>query len=255
MRSRTCVTGIAADVCTSASRLSCGGDRCRMTTYANARVRRYVLKKLLTRGNAAGRCAKTRNQKVVARHGRCSRGSHTIGLRDVASGGQGEGWMRKLRILLANDHATVRDGLKLIVDAQPDMTVVGQASDGRGAVEKALQTSPDVVVMDVSMPGVNGLKATEILRQQCPDVKVVALTRLSEAGYLRELLRVGALGYVLKQSSSASLLTAIRAVAAGGTYLDPAVAHEMVGARGTSMSRSTGNPAGALTARETEVAR
>ena len=164
--------------------------------------------------------------------------------------------MRKLRILLADDHATLRDGLKLIVDAQPDMTVVGQVSDGRGAVAKAHEVSPDIVVMDVSMPGMNGLKATEMLRQQCPEVKVVALTRLSEAGYLRELLRVGASGYVLKQSSSANLLTAIRAVAAGGTYLDPAVAHQMVGERGgVSLTRPSESAAGGLTPRETEVAR
>jgi DNA-binding NarL/FixJ family response regulator len=164
--------------------------------------------------------------------------------------------MRKLRILLAEDHATVRDGLKLIIDAQSDMTVVGEAADGRAAVAQTQLMTPDVVVMDVSMPGLNGLKATEMLHHECPAVKVVALTRHSEAGYLRELLRVGAAGYVLKQSSSASLLSAIRAAAGGGTYIDPAVARKIVGdSGGPTLNRPVGQAVGGLTPREGEVAR
>nr|MDQ3744207.1 response regulator transcription factor [Acidobacteriota bacterium] len=132
--------------------------------------------------------------------------------------------MSKLRILLAEDHETVREGLRLIVNAQSDMEVVGEAGDGRAAVARAQELLPDIVLMDVSMPQLNGLKATEKLKALCPQVKVLTLTRHTDYGYLQQLLRAGASGYVLKQSSAAELLHAIRAVAAGGKYLDPAVA-------------------------------
>lgn len=131
--------------------------------------------------------------------------------------------------MLAEDHWTVREGLKMIVGAQTDMEVVGEAADGRQAVTLAQQLLPDVVVMDVSMPQLNGLKATEKLKQLCPQVKVLTLTRHTDDGYLQQLLRAGASGYVLKQSAATELLHAIRAVAAGGTYLDPAVAGKVVG--------------------------
>ncbi|HEY0385404.1 MAG TPA: response regulator transcription factor [Pyrinomonadaceae bacterium] len=137
--------------------------------------------------------------------------------------------MSKLRILLADDHETVREGLKMIVNAQPDMEVVGEAGDGRAAVAHALELLPDIVLMDVSMPHLNGLKATEKIKKLCPQVKVLTLTRHMDDGYLQQLLRAGASGYVLKQSASAELLHAIRAVAAGGKYLDPAVAGKVMG--------------------------
>ena len=162
----------------------------------------------------------------------------------------------KLRILLAEDHETVREGLRLIVNAQPDMEVVGEAADGRAAVARAQALAPDVVVLDVSMPVLNGLKATEALQQSCPGVKVLTLTRHAEAGYLRELLRAGASGYVLKQSRSSELLRAIRAVAAGGNYLDPAVASEVVRDYGRRKSARTGGAgADALSTRESQVLR
>lgn len=164
--------------------------------------------------------------------------------------------MRKLRILLAEDHATVREGLKMIVNAQPDMTVVAEAADGREAVARVHESSPDIVVMDVSMPRLNGLKATAVVREQCPRTKILALTRHMETGYLKELLHAGASGYVLKQSSSASLLNAIRAVAAGGTYLDPAIAERVVNGYGISRQvPSSGDTAVGLTSRESEVVR
>src|SRR5689334_10377399 len=132
--------------------------------------------------------------------------------------------MTKLRVLLADDHETVRAGLKMIVNAQADMEVVGEAGDGRAAVALAREILPDLVVMDVSMPHLNGLKATEKLKQVCPQVHVLALTRHTDDAYLQQILRAGASGYVLKQSPPAELLQAIRAIAAGGKYLDPAVA-------------------------------
>ena len=163
--------------------------------------------------------------------------------------------MNKLRILLAEDHETIRDGLKLLVGSQPDMEVVGEADNGRVAVQLAQQLLPDVAVMDVSMPELNGLQATKKLKQQCPRVKVLALTRHTDGGYLQQLLQAGASGYVLKQSKSAELLRAIRAVAAGQTYLDPAITGKVIdsiiggrGARGESAEPK-------LTEREAEVLR
>ena len=163
--------------------------------------------------------------------------------------------MDKLRILLAEDHETIRDGLKLLVGAQPDMEVVGEADNGRVAVQLAQQLLPDVAVMDVSMPELNGLQATKKMKQQCPGVKVLALTRHTDGGYLQQLLQAGASGYVLKQSKSAELLRAIRVVAAGQTYLDPAitgrVVDSLIGGRGARGASAETN----LTDREAEVLR
>ena len=136
--------------------------------------------------------------------------------------------MRKLRILLADDHETVREGLKGILNGEPDMEVVAEAIDGATALEQASAVLPDVVVMDVSMPTLNGLKATEALKRMSPEARIVVLTRHAEDGYLHQLLRAGASAYVLKQSRATELLQAIRAVASGGKYLDPAVAGRVI---------------------------
>ena len=160
----------------------------------------------------------------------------------------------KTRILLADDHATVREGLRLLLDAQPDMQVIGEANDGATAIAKVLQLKPDVLVLDVSMPGMNGLKAAEALRQQAPDLKILTLTRHDDDGYLHQLLRAGAAGYVLKQSRPAELLHAIRSISSGGRYLDPAVAGKvMTGYR--RRHQDEGMPGTSLSARETEVVR
>ncbi|HEV2912214.1 MAG TPA: response regulator transcription factor [Pyrinomonadaceae bacterium] len=165
--------------------------------------------------------------------------------------------MSKIRILLAEDHETVRAGLRLIVNAQSDMEVVGEASDGRAALARALELLPDIVLMDVSMPQLNGLKATEKLKATCPQVKVLTLTRHTDYGYLQQLLRAGASGYVLKQSAPAELLHAIRAVAAGGKYLDPAVAGKVIGNYSGQMASLRGAAQGGrdLSEREAEVLR
>jgi DNA-binding NarL/FixJ family response regulator len=126
----------------------------------------------------------------------------------------------KIRVLLADDHVTVRHGLKLIIDGQADMAVVAEVSDGAAAIEQAAALKPDVVVMDISMPGMTGLVATRKLKALQPQVAIVTLTRHTDDAYLQELLRAGAAGYVLKQSAPSELLQAIRAVAAGGQYLD-----------------------------------
>jgi len=128
--------------------------------------------------------------------------------------------MSKLRIFLADDHAMIREGLALLIDAQPDMEVVGQAGDGHTVLEHVPDCRPDIVIMDLSMPGLSGVQVTMQLRQASPDVRVVALTRHSEPGYIRQMLHAGAQAYVLKQAAGAELLDAIRAVASGRTYLD-----------------------------------
>ena len=164
--------------------------------------------------------------------------------------------MNKLRILLAEDHETIRDGLKLLVNSQPDMEVVGAADNGRVAVQLAQQLVPDVVVMDVSMPELNGLQATKKLKEKYPQMKILPLTRHTDEGYLQQLLLAGASGYVLKQSKSVELLRAIRAVALGQTYLDPAIAEKAVNPIRSSRRATRGLPPNAnLSAREAEVLR
>jgi DNA-binding NarL/FixJ family response regulator len=128
---------------------------------------------------------------------------------------------RRVRVLLADDHAIVRQGLKLLIDSQQDMAVVGESADGNGVLEQAAALKPDIIVIDISMPGMNGLVATRTLKRAQPDVTIVALTRHDDDTYLNEMLRAGVSGYVLKQSAPVQLLQAIRAVAAGGVYLDP----------------------------------
>jgi DNA-binding NarL/FixJ family response regulator len=163
--------------------------------------------------------------------------------------------MTKLRILLADDHETVRAGLKLIISAQPDMEIISEVGDGRAAVARAQELLPDLVVMDISMPHLNGLKATEKLKAICPQVKILALTRHTDDAYLQQLLRAGASGYVLKQSPPAELLHAIRAIASGGKYLDPAVADKLLGSYARRSASLRGDAQGSLSDREAEVLR
>ncbi|HWH70298.1 MAG TPA: response regulator transcription factor, partial [Candidatus Sulfotelmatobacter sp.] len=108
--------------------------------------------------------------------------------------------MKKLRILLADDHKMLRDGLRLLIDSQPDMQVIGEAANGREALQKARDLKPDLVVMDLSMPELNGLQATQLLKAEWPELKVVALTAHEDEGYLSQLCQAGAAGYVLKRS-------------------------------------------------------
>jgi len=164
--------------------------------------------------------------------------------------------MSKLRILIAEDHETVREGLKMILSAQPDMEVVGEAGDGITAVAEAERLVPDIVLMDISMPRLNGMKATEKLKVSCPEVKVLTLTRHRDDGYLQQLLRAGAAGYILKQSPTVELLHAIRAIGAGGKYLDPAVTEKVIGSfagRRSTPFKTDGHSS--LSDRESEVLR
>ena len=136
--------------------------------------------------------------------------------------------MNKVRVLIVDDHVIVRDGVRMILEAQPDIEVVGEASDGSEALEAARRLSPGVVLMDIAMPGMNGLEATAAIKQELPDVQVLVLTMHEDYEYFFEVLRAGAAGYVLKGASSNDLVSAIRAVHQGGVYLHPAVAKNLV---------------------------
>lgn len=163
--------------------------------------------------------------------------------------------MERLRVFLADDHSVVRAGLKMLIEAQADMEVVGEADDGEEACRMVRDLKPDVVVMDVSMPKLNGARATERIKTTNPNTKVIALTVHEEETYLRQLMRMGAAGYVLKRAAAGDLTRAIREVAGGGTYIDPALAGRVVG---NMLGDSDGHRKGresALSDREMEVLR
>ena len=136
--------------------------------------------------------------------------------------------MKKIRILVADDHAVLRAGLQMLLDAEPDMTVIGEASTGAEAVERAKTLNPDVVLMDLKMPGLGGVDATRYLKREAPEIKVLILTMYDDAGYLRQVLRAGASGYVLKKATDTDLVAAIRAVSRGDIPIDPSMAKALV---------------------------
>jgi len=131
--------------------------------------------------------------------------------------------MDKVRILLADDHTILRDGIRALLEDEPDMTVVGEAEDGRTAVKLACQLIPDVVLMDIAMPLLNGLEATRQIKHDCPQVKVLILTMHENEEYIRQVLASGAMGYILKDAAARELLDAIHAVQKGEAVLSPAI--------------------------------
>ena len=120
------------------------------------------------------------------------------------------------------------EGLKVLINSQPDMQVVAEANSGTEAVSKAKECQPDVVVMDISMPGGNGLKATQTLKQMSPKTRILVLTRHDEPVYMRQLLQAGVEGYMVKRAAANALVSAIRTVAGGGVYVDPSLANRVV---------------------------
>ncbi len=163
--------------------------------------------------------------------------------------------MNKLKIILADDHLVVREGLKLLINSQPDMEVVGEAGDGQSALTEALELQPEVVVMDVSMPELSGTIATRRLKEKAPHIQVLALTVHEDKSYLRELLQAGASGYVLKRSAGNELINAIHVVAGGGVYLDPLLVGSLVGKTPPNPLVESETPESVLSLRESEVAR
>ena len=130
--------------------------------------------------------------------------------------------MDKLRILLAEDHRILREGLKRLINEQPNMEVIGEADDGVAAWQKAKALEPDIVLMDISMPRLNGAEATMKIKEICPKVKIIALTGMRATAYLNQIVKAGASGYVLKGSAVDELVDAIVTVAKGGNYIDRA---------------------------------
>ncbi len=133
-----------------------------------------------------------------------------------------------IRLLLADDHAVVRSGLRLLLEAQPDMAIIGEAKDGEGAIRRTAELQPDVVLMDIEMPGMNGIEATRRIKAQSPRTAVLALTMYEDDQYFFEMLRAGASGYVPKRAAPDELASAIRAVSRGEVFLHPSLAGRLV---------------------------
>ena len=154
-----------------------------------------------------------------------------------------------IRVFLADDHAMVRQGFRLILSSQPDIEIVGEAGNGREAVELAEKMKPDVIVMDVAMPDLNGIEATRRLSASAPRSRVLALSMHKDSVYVREILRAGARGYLLKDSIDTDLLNAVRAIARGDGYLSPGVSDAVL----SDYRRHVTDALDLLTSREREV--
>jgi DNA-binding NarL/FixJ family response regulator len=154
-----------------------------------------------------------------------------------------------IRVFLADDHTMVRQGFRLILSSQPDIEIVGEAGNGRQAVELAEKLHPDVIVMDVAMPELNGIEATRRLAASSPRSRVLALSMHKDSVYVREILRAGARGYLLKDSIDSDLVNAVRAVARGDGYLSPGVSDAVL----SDYRRHVTDPLDLLTSREREV--
>jgi DNA-binding NarL/FixJ family response regulator len=154
-----------------------------------------------------------------------------------------------IRILIADDHGVVAEGLKSLAEAEPGIEVVGIVADGREAVKHARESKPDIVIMDMSMPELNGADATRAIVQQTPQCRVIVLSMYAEREYVRRALQAGAMGYVVKRSAAKELVDAIRAVHAGQRYLSPRVADVMIEAGADDKD----DPLAKLSMREREV--
>ncbi len=156
---------------------------------------------------------------------------------------------KKTRILLADDHSVVRSGFRMILASQTDMEVVGEVANGREAVEQATALQPDVVIMDVTMPELNGIEATRRITAALPRTRVLALSMHKDSVYVREILRAGACGYLLKDSGEGDLVSAVRAVARGEGYLSSGVSNAVL----TDYRKHVTDPIDLLSSREREV--
>ena len=162
---------------------------------------------------------------------------------------------KALRILLGDDHPIVLAGLKSLVEGDPGLTIVGEARDGRTALRLASSLRPDVIVLDISMPEMNGAEVARALLAEHPDCRILMLTVHEDRATLRQLLDQGVAGYLVKRSAADELLRAIHAVAAGGIYIDPAIAGKLVGGGGPGSARSPSGATVELSERETDVLR
>ena len=160
--------------------------------------------------------------------------------------------MKEIIVTLVDDHPVVLAGVRALLEATPDIRIVGEATTGAGALQIIRDKRPDVAVIDISLPDLNGIELAKKLQSACPDVKVLALTVHEDASYLQLLLQFGVRGYVLKRSAADELLDAIRTVAEGGIYLDPVLAAKALGDDGGAGQRSD---EAELSPREREVLR
>ena len=156
---------------------------------------------------------------------------------------------KKIRVLLADDHKILRKGVRMLIDSQPDMEVVGEAKTGREAIEEARKLKPDIVVMDVSMPELNGIEGTRQICDELTQTKVIALSMHKDSVYVRETLRAGARGYLVKDSEDDDLVKAIRSVHRGEAFLSPAISDAVL----TDYRKHVSNPVDLLTSREREI--
>ncbi len=160
--------------------------------------------------------------------------------------------MESVRILLVDDHAVLRDGVRMVLESQPGFQVVGTTENGQDAVRLVEDLKPDIAVLDIAMPEMNGLDATRAIRQCCPDTQVVILSMHEGEEYLREALRAGAAGYVLKRAAAKELVGAIQRVRHGESYLDPALTRTLISDYVRQVERGDETP-DSLTERELEV--
>ena len=158
-----------------------------------------------------------------------------------------------IRVLIADDHGIVREGLHSLIGKQPDMEIVGEADDGRKALELARELEPDIVVMDISMPNLNGVDATRQIVRDYPKIKVIALSMHSSSMFVADMIKAGASGYMLKDCLFNELANAIRIVNEGGAYLSPGVVSLVVGGYMNRLSGAGGLPLESLSDREREV--
>lgn len=162
--------------------------------------------------------------------------------------------MRKVRILIADDHTIVRQGMRKLLETYPDFHIIEESRDGAEAVEAVARLRPDLVIMDISMPGLNGLEATREIKKQFPEMRILILTMHAEKEYIFKILQSGASGYLLKGASVEELVTAIRAVDRGESYLNPPASKSMMEdyLRAPHTEKEAGSPQ-SLTAREKEI--
>jgi len=157
----------------------------------------------------------------------------------------------KIRVLIADDHAVIREGLRALLTAQADVSVVGEASDGREALREIERLRPDVAVLDVTMPELGGIEAAELARERCPGMKIVMLSAVSDAESVHRALRAGAAGYLTKFSAVSEIADAIRRVVAGKRYLSRSIAEDMIDSYARDVE--TKSPLETLSARERQV--
>ena len=163
--------------------------------------------------------------------------------------------MSKLRVLIVDDHGIVRAGTRSLLEGQPDIEVVGEAAGGEEAIEKARELRPDLVLMDIAMPGMNGIEATRRIKEELPDTSVLVLSMHDDEEFFFPVLRAGASGYILKEAEPQELLYAIRTVHLGHIFLSPAVATALLEGFVTALPEHLEENYGSLTRREKEVLR